>query len=220
MAKTAPNPFQITLKENQKEIVHWLNENTISVVTGMEGTSKTTLALFYALQQLFKGNYERIVITKPLQTTGQEIGFLPGIESEKLLPFTVSYINAIETLIGKGMLKSLMGNPNHKQIDFLALPYVRGLSLTKCILIFDEVQNADLHTIMSFVTRADSSCKVILLGDPFQSDIKKSGLKPFIEMTSEIGGISHRELGEDYQMRSKMIVELRKAYIKHLNAQK
>jgi len=216
MAKTNEvNSLGIHLKENQKEVIRFLAQNEISILTGMEGTAKSTLVVYYGLKRLADKEFDRIVITKPLQTTGQEIGFLPGELEAKTDPFILSYIEIFEKLVGAGKTKDLF---TQKKVVFLPLPFVRGRTCERSLMILDEAQNANLHTIMSFVTRGSEDSKVVVLGDPFQSDIKQSGLSPFIGMTYDIEGVAHMELDETFQMRKKILVDLRKAYIKHLNA--
>lgn len=218
MAKTnEANSLGIQLKENQKGVIRFLTENEISILTGMEGTAKSTLVIYYALKRLADKDFDRIVITKPLQTTGQEIGFLPGMLEEKTDPFILSYMEIFEKLVGAGRTKDLF---TQKKVVFLPLPFVRGRTCSRSLLLLDEAQNANLHTIMSFVTRGDEESQTIVLGDPFQSDIKNSGLAPFIEMSSEVKNTKHLELDDSFQMRRKILVDLRKAYIKYLNAKK
>src|SRR5690606_11112896 len=104
---------------------------------------------------------------------------------------------------------------NGKKVEFLPLTFIRSTTCENSILIMDEAQNANIHTIMSFVTRMSDNSKTILLGDRYQSDIKRSGLMSFIELSDNIAG--HMHLDETYQMRSSLIVELQNRYIEYLN---
>lgn len=212
MARRIKENFQIQLKDNQKEVINFFRENQLNVLTGMAGTAKSTLALYYAISQLIAGEFEQVVLAKPLQVTGQEVGFLKGSLTEKLDPFVESYRQILIKLLGESSANNLL---NGKKVVFLPLPYIRSMTIENSVLILDEAQNATLHTIMSFVTRMAESTKTILLGDKYQTDIKRSGLEQFINLGTGIIGYKH--LDESFQMRSSLIVELQNRYIKYLN---
>ena len=209
----AKDYLQLQLKSNQKPILNYFRSNQISILTGDPGTAKTTLALYYALQQLFEKQFERIVITKPLVECGASMGFLPGDVKEKTEVYLKSYMNTITKLVGKGECAKLF---NGKKIVFEPIQFVRGDTYEHSCIIFDECQNSDLFEIMSVVTRIAESSQMILLGDEFQSDIKRSGLKAFLKISENVQGLGHMELGDDHQMRSKIIVDLYNSYKKFL----
>lgn len=212
MVKRLKDSFNITLKDNQKGVINFFKEHQIAILTGMAGTAKSTLAIYYAISQLIAGEFEKIILTKPLQPTGNDIGFLRGSLTEKLEPYIQSYKDIFNKIYGETASNNLW---NGKKVEFLPLTFIRSTTCENSILIMDEAQNANIHTIMSFVTRMSDNSKTILLGDRYQSDIKRSGLMSFIELSDNIAG--HMHLDETYQMRSSLIVELQNRYIEYLN---
>lgn len=198
----------------QKEILNFYRDSIISCLTGDPGTGKTFTAIYFALLGLSKGTYEKIVITKPLIETGKSMGYLPGSEAEKIYAYLNSYNYIFEKIIGQNTYKALL---NAKKISFEPMNFCRGISYDYSIVICDESQNATLHELVTFATRLSDTSKLILLGDDLQADIRNSGFKTFISLFEGIEGISYKHLGEDFQMRNPLIVNIYKEYKNYLN---
>lgn len=209
--------LHLTLTKNQKRIVNNFIENKITILTGDPGTGKTTIALHYAIRQLLEGEFERIIISKNPVETGASIGFLPGEIEDKLAPYKQSYIDVIVKLVGKLKANDLIkGN----KIVFEPIGFVRGKTFENAVIVGDEIQNLDLGSLISFISRIDHTSKIILLGDEFQTDINKtkSGLMPLLKIVEGINSIKHIELGDEFQMRAKIITDIYKNYKKFLNS--
>lgn len=207
--------IKIQLTKLQKPIVNFFIDNQISILTGDPGTGKTTLALYYAIKQLLNKEFEKIIISKSPIETGKSVGYLPGELDEKLAPYKQSYIDIIVKLVGEHKASEFLRN---NKIIFEPVGFVRGKTFDRACIILDEFQNLTLSSIMSFVSRIDDSSKMILLGDEYQNDIGKlSGLSDFINISQDIDNIGHKELGEEYQMRSKIVSDLYKSYKNFLN---
>ena len=206
--------FQTSYTKLQKPVINFFRSNNISILTGDAGTGKTFCALYYALMMLRDNAIEKIVISKPLIEVGSSIGFLPGTEEEKSNVYMDSYYNTIKKIIGEGALKYLL---NGKKIEFQPVNFVRGTTFENTLVIMDEAQGLTLHELVTFATRLHENSQMLILGDAFQADIKRSGLTPFIDISKGVDRIGHMELGDEYQMRNPMIVHLYKNYKAYLN---
>lgn len=137
-------------------------------LTGIAGSGKTFLALMASLEGLNERKYERIVLTRPIQTVGKDIGFLPGDMKEKMSPWLSPVIDNFrhafkdvtyfEAMVAKG------------NIEVAPLPYIRGRTFSDCIIIVDEAQNATVHELKTVITRTGNNSKIVLLGDTDQID--------------------------------------------------
>lgn len=214
MAKKCSFNFEYKYTTLQKKVLNFYRSNKVSIVTGDPGTGKSFTAIYYGLMLLADGAIDEIVITKPLIEVGSKLGFLPGSEQEKTSVYMDSYNATFKKIIGEGAFTSIM---NAKKIRFEPVNYVRGTTFENSLVIMDEAQGFTLHEIITFVTRVSESSQLIVLGDLWQADIKNSGFDPFIQICRNIGGIDHMELGDEYQMRNPMIVELYKNYKKYLS---
>lgn len=198
----------------QKGVLSFFRQNEISIITGEPGCGKDFVSLYFALEMLRAGSVERILITKPIVEIGKSIGFLPGSESEKYAPYEQSFIDNLQRIVGTYESNSLL---NGKKISFQPINFVRGSTFRNSVVILSEAQNCTLHELVSFTTRVADDSKLLINGDLLQADIKNSGFKKYIELFSNIEGIDYLELGPEFQMRSKLIVDINRVYKEYLN---
>lgn len=157
---------------NQKSFYHTISRNDVTFSIGPAGCGKTFLAIHYALKNLAKGKYDKLVITKPLvEVDGEKMGYLPGDIDEKTAPYMMSLYYNIEQIIGKHRLDVLK---KAGAIQVIPLAYMRGITLTDSIVVLDEAQNSTTAQIKTFLTRIGSGSKYIVNGDLMQSDIRKA----------------------------------------------
>lgn len=137
---------------------------------GLAGSGKTLLALACGLQQtLDVGLYDRIVITRATVPMGQDIGFLPGTEREKMEPWMGAVKDNLSFLLGEEAqdLYSVLGE---HRIEIAALSFTRGRTFTRTWMIVDEAQNLTPHQMKTIVTRMGEGSKIIVLGNNSQID--------------------------------------------------
>ena len=150
-----------------------LMDPSIPVVTlvGQAGSGKTLLALCAALEQTFGADpkYKKIVVTKPVQPVGKDIGFLPGTMEEKMLPWLAPIQDNLQYLFGNDKMTLDMYIDDGK-IEVEAMTFIRGRSIANSYIIVDEVQNMTQHEIKTILTRVGEGTKVILTGDIDQID--------------------------------------------------
>ena len=147
-----------------------LNEEIpLVTLTGIPGSGKTYLALMTALKFIEKNTKKRIIFTRPIQTVGKDIGFLPGDLNEKMSPWLAPIVDNFRNQFGDLAYFEMMMDKG--QIDVAPLSHIRGRSFNDSIIIVDEAQNATVHELKTVITRTGRNSKVILLGDIEQVDL-------------------------------------------------
>ena len=148
-----------------------LNDDTIPLVTltGVPGSGKTYLTLMSALKEIEKQKKQRIIFTRPIQTVGKDIGFLPGTLNEKMAPWLAPIVDNFRNQFGDLAYFELMMDKGI--IDIAPLSYIRGRSFNDAIIIVDEAQNATVHELKTVITRTGKNSKIVLLGDIEQIDL-------------------------------------------------
>lgn len=208
---TARDFKDISLTPNQKKYSNTIKESTITLCWGPAGTSKTFSACYTALTLLQKSEINQIILTKPIQESGEKLGSLPGDVWEKISPYMESFISTMEKMISKEKLGQLI---NSGFIEFKPLAYLRGGTMDNSVMILDEAQNCDMKQLMLYVTRLGKDSKVIIAGDVTQHDIsyEKVALPHFIEMVKGIKGIGEFQFTEDDIVRAEILKEIVKRY--------
>lgn len=140
-------------------------------LVGKAGSGKTLLALAAGLEQTFGANpiYNKIVVTKPVEPVGKDIGFLPGTLEEKMLPWLAPIQDNLQFLMGNDKV-TLDMYMEEGRIEVEAMTYIRGRSISNSFIVIDEVQNMTQHEIKTVLTRVGEGTKIILTGDIEQID--------------------------------------------------
>lgn len=167
----------------QEALMASAQEAPLVIVKGMAGTAKTFYALAVGLNAIMEAEepeYRRILISRPNAQFDDDIGFLPGNESEKIAPLLRPVIDNLELLVDQNEKERYADEQSLSyKVDELfdrgiinaqALNFIRGRSVTKTYLIIDEAQNLTPKQAKGIITRAGVGTKVILLGDPNQID--------------------------------------------------
>ena len=203
---------QLTPKQN--DLYKGIRNNTLTVVHGPAGTSKTFTTCYTALALLADKKIEKIIITKPIQESGENLGFLPGSMEDKLHPYRQSYYNSFCKIIGKQATDFLFST---EEIVFEPLAYMRGSTYDNCMMLLDECQNASIKQLMLWATRLGKDSKAVMMGDTSQYDVKKrdSGYVDFIKMTKDMGDLYIFEFKNEDIVRNKFLIELTNRYDKY-----
>ena len=183
--------------ENQAAYIHQVQTNTITLVIGPAGTGKTFLAIGVAVQELVKGTYKKIVLTRPaVEAAGEKLGALPGDAMEKLNPYMIPLYDSLEKLLGKVEVERLL---EIGIIEVVPLAYMRGRTLEDAFIIMDEAQNASPEQVKMMLTRLGARSKMVITGDLAQSDIpsfmsggkkRRNGLEDAVLRFSDVEGIA------------------------------
>ena len=175
------SPKPITAKtQAQKELFKALHNYPLVVASGPAGTGKTYCCVGDASDALRKGDIKKICISRPYVGMGKSMGFRPGTEFDKLLPYVLPIFDVIQERLGKGFVESQINNGN---LELVPLETLRGRSFNDAVVLIDEAQNTTVDEMKSIVTRIGENSQLILMGDPNQKDInEKSGLEWVTEM--------------------------------------
>jgi len=143
---------------------------------GQAGTGKTLLTLAAGLTQVLEGKrYSEIIMTRVTVPVGEDIGFLPGTEEEKMGPWMGALEDNLEVLNksdedagdwGRAATRDLI----HHRIKIKSLNFMRGRTFLNKFLIIDEAQNLTPKQMKTLTTRAGPGTKVICLGNIAQID--------------------------------------------------
>lgn len=195
------------------------NINFVSI-TGGAGSGKTILSTAVALHKVIElGIYRKIVFVRPVVPAGNDIGFLPGTEEEKLRPWMGSFYDAIENLMNEKYIKkekiikskeTEFRKPEFNIDDFInsyrqkgiietkTFSYMRGRTFSDCLVIVDEAQEITPHLAKLMLTRAGFGSKFIFIGDPSDNqidnvlvDAKSNGLVYTLEKMKEFDITGH-----------------------------
>tara|TARA_R100001082_G_scaffold103379_1_gene74025 strand:- start:11426 stop:12739 length:1314 start_codon:yes stop_codon:yes gene_type:complete len=141
-------------------------------LVGRAGSGKTLCAIAAGLEQIMGNDektYKRLIVSRPVQPLGKDIGFLPGTMEEKMHPWLMPVQDNLQFLMGddRATLELYM---EKGQIEVEALTYIRGRSISNAYIIIDEAQNLTTHEIKTIITRVGEGTKIIFTGDIEQID--------------------------------------------------
>ncbi len=161
--------------KEQAFAIDMLMDPNIKIVSlvGRAGSGKTLLAIAAGLQQTIglrsdENHYSRLIVSRPVQPLGKDIGFLPGTMEEKMLPWLMPIQDNLKFLMGDRT--SLEMYIDKGKIEIEALTYIRGRSISNAFIVIDEAQNLTKHEIKTIITRIGEGTKIILTGDVEQID--------------------------------------------------
>lgn len=166
---------------NQKFYLDKITDDKSKVVIGLgpAGTGKTLFACLYAIQELEKGNIEKIVLTRPIVTVEEDIGYLPGKLNSKMEPWTRPIFDILREYHSNQQINSMLQSG---VIEIAPLAYMRGRTFKKSIVIADEMQNSSPNQMLMISTRLGDNSKLIITGDLNQSDrMEDNGLKDLVK---------------------------------------
>lgn len=140
-------------------------------IVGKAGCGKTMLAIAAGLEQTIgvDSKYSRLIVSRPVQPMGKDIGFLPGTLEEKMSPWLRPIQDNLQFLMGNDKI-TLEMYMQKGVIEIEAITYIRGRSIANAYIIIDEAQNLSMHEIKTIITRVGEGSKVVLTGDIEQID--------------------------------------------------
>lgn len=185
-----------------------LLDPSIKLVTimGSAGSGKTLVALAAGMDQSIENEdgrgkklpYRKLIVSRPVQPMGKDIGYLPGTLEEKMLPWLAPIHDNLEFIVGDATY--LENWLDKGQIQIEALTYIRGRSIGDSYMIIDEAQNLTKHEVKTIITRIGEGTKIVLTGDVEQIDAM------YLDATTN--GLAHAiESLKDYEITGHVTLE-------------
>ena len=162
-----------------------MREKVLTFGMGPAGSGKSYLAVALAVEHLITARVERIILTRPLIEAGEQMGFLPGDMQEKVDPYLRPLYDALDAFVGSETTLRWIAQG---KIEMAPLAFMRGRTLSRAFVILDEAQNTTCEQMKMFLTRIGFNTKVVVTGDPLQSDLptqRISGLRDALSRLSE-----------------------------------
>ncbi|MSW74929.1 MAG: PhoH family protein [Actinobacteria bacterium] len=141
---------------------------------GRAGTGKSALALCAGLELVMERRlHKKVVIFRPLYPVGgQELGFLPGSEGEKMSPWAQAVFDTLGALVSQQVLEEII---DRSLIEVLPLTHIRGRSLHDSFVIVDEAQSLERGVLLTVLSRIGQGSRVVLTHDVAQRDNLRVG---------------------------------------------
>jgi phosphate starvation-inducible PhoH-like protein len=196
----------------QREFVHSIDRNTLTVGIGPAGTGKTFLAVVMAVRALRNREVARLILSRPAVEAGEKLGFLPGDFREKVDPYLRPLYDALEDLLDGAVVAKYL---ERGTIEVAPLAYMRGRTLSDAFVILDEAQNATGEQLKMFLTRLGAGSKMVVNGDVTQIDLPRgatSGLRDAARRLRDVDDIGVVELTETDVVRHPLVAKIIRAY--------
>lgn len=206
-----------TKTKGQDDLVNAIRKNDIVFVNGPSGTGKTAVATWIGIDGMDHGDYEKLVLTRPVVTGGEELGFLPGSLDEKIAPYMQPLYDAISLIKGRRVkpeeqVKQMAGISNkekktkkkernleevfastsnefYSKVHVCPLAYIRGSTLAKSFIVCDEFQNTTIAQMKLMLTRLGRDSKMVICGDDQQIDLKRGVESGFVDALTRLRGV-------------------------------
>jgi PhoH-like ATPase len=141
---------------------------------GRAGTGKSALALCAGLEAVMERRaHKKVVVFRPLYAVGgQELGYLPGSENEKMAPWAQAVFDTLGALVSKEVMDEVM---DRGMVEVLPLTHIRGRSLHDAFVIVDEAQSLERNVLLTVLSRIGQGSRVVLTHDVAQRDNLRVG---------------------------------------------
>jgi PhoH-like ATPase len=160
----------------QRIAIDLLADPTVGIVSigGPAGTGKSVIALAAGLEAVLEQrSHKRVVVFRPIYAVGgQDLGFLPGTEAEKMSPWTAAVTDALESIVGSEIIDEVT---SRGLLEVMPLTHIRGRSLTDSFVIIDEAQNLERPVLLTALSRLGEGSRVVLTHDVAQRDNLRVG---------------------------------------------
>ena len=199
----------------QKKYVDAIRKNTVTIGVGPAGTGKTFLAVAMAVEALRNKKVSRIILTRPAVEAGEKLGFLPGDLQSKIDPYLRPLYDSLHDMFGA---ENYQRHLERNTIEIAPLAYMRGRTLDDSFIILDEAQNTTAEQMKMFLTRLGNNSRIVVTGDPSQTDLpfgKKSGLAVATKILRGIEGIAVHQFTERDVVRHPLVQKIITAYDKY-----
>jgi phosphate starvation-inducible PhoH-like protein len=202
----------IPKNEKQDKLIRSIKVYPITVTIGCAGTGKTYCSAGTVAQLYLQGKYDKIVLTRANVPTGKSLGHFPGSIQEKMTPWLLPMLEVLEKAFGKSKYQYMI---NKGEIEIQPIETIRGRSYENALVLVDEAQNLNMDELKAISTRLGENSKLILMGDPAQSDVKEGkDLMRFCNLIKQTGiSLPVVEFSVDDIVRSDIVADLVRMFI-------
>jgi phosphate starvation-inducible protein PhoH and related proteins len=191
----------------QAQLIEAIDQRNLVLALGPAGTGKTYLAIAKAVEALRAGHVGRIVLCRPAVDAGENIGFLPGDMEEKLAPFLRPLYDALQDRMSPRQVRQMIADG---QIEIASVGFMRGRTLNNAFVVIDEAQNCTYVQLKMLLTRLGWNAKMIITGDPAQSDLlpELSGLATVADRLEGLPDVSVVRLAQADVVRHPLVAKM------------
>ena len=160
----------------QRVAIDLLMDESVGIVSlgGRAGTGKSALALCAGLEAVLeRRQHRKIMVFRPLYAVGgQELGYLPGTEAEKMNPWAEAVFDTLGAVVAREVVEEVMARD---MLEVLPLTHIRGRSLHDAFVIVDEAQSLERGVLLTVLSRIGQNSRVVLTHDVAQRDNLRVG---------------------------------------------
>ena len=214
--------FTLNPTDLQKPIINLHREHDMVILLASPGNGKDFMQIYRAMSGLINKEFTEVIFMRTvMEATSSKIGYLKGSEDDKVKEYLEIFYDQM-----KGMLKPHVFERLKSKVRFEYPGFARGKTFggnhkgNVCVVL-TEAQNCELRELILISTRMAEGSKLYINSDPHQSDIgNKSGILDFVNIVKDINGVHVEELGEEFQMRGRLVQEIDNSYRKFLKENK
>ena len=193
--------------KNQEIYIRNIDRNPVNFSMGPAGTGKTHVAIGVALQLYFQEKIDRIILSRPMITVDEEMGYLPGGEDAKLHPYMIPFFDELEYYVTYDKIRDMQ---NRRELVIAPIGTMRGRTFKRAFMILDEAQNVSKKQFKMFLSRMGVGSKIVVAGDPAQADLpnSQSGLTHAINRLYELPGVTVTTFGRQDIVRHPIVGDM------------
>lgn len=200
------------MTDNQQRVFDAFYDDKHLFLHGTAGTGKTFIAFYLALNNLHnqQSNHNKVYVVRSVVPT-RDMGFLPGSHKDKMKVYESPYYAISTELYDRGDAYEILKQKNI--VEFVSTSFIRGITLSDCIVIVDECQNMNFGELNTIITRAGPNSRFIFCGDFRQDDLtserykEESGIVHFMNIIKRINTFEFVNFTRDDIVRSDLVKE-------------
>lgn len=213
--KVKPDKSRLEPKNgSQARYINALHNKPLVFATGEAGCGKTYISTVFACEMLLSKDVDRIIVTRPVLSADEDLGYLPGDMSEKFAPYFRPVYDVLLKRLGSTYLEYCL-KPRVGKVEIAPFAYMRGRTFENAVIILDEAQNVTPQQMKMFLTRLGENVTVIVNGDLTQCDLPEdvhSGLADALERFRNDRFTGIVEFGIEDCVRSELCQHALRAY--------
>ncbi len=222
IAPDVARPSSVMIRTRKKTIVprstvqtHYMEalaRDDMIFALGPAGTGKTYLAVAQAVAMLISGQVDRLILSRPAVEAGERLGFLPGDMKEKVDPYLRPLYDALYDMLPTEQVERRIASG---EIEIAPIAFMRGRTLSDAFVILDEAQNTTAMQMKMFLTRFGMRSRMVICGDPNQTDLPKgteSGLNDAVDKLEGIPKLSMIRFSSKDVVRHPLVGRIVEAY--------